>query len=70
MKRTVKSADCGVAKAFGLTGEGTESGVDVGVRQREHVELWDGGGGLLLVTYRYIYIYSEGGMGLWCLRCR
>lgn len=37
MNGTVKSADCGTAKALGLTREGTESGVDVSIRQGEHV---------------------------------
>lgn len=37
IKGTVKATDGEAAKALSLAGEGTEGGVDVGVRQRKHV---------------------------------
>lgn len=38
----MEAADGEAAKAFGLGGEGAESGVDVGVRKRKHVGIGSG----------------------------
>jgi len=39
IKRTMKSPDSGAAKAFSLSGEGTERDVSVNVRQSGHVDV-------------------------------
>lgn len=49
IKSTVKSTNGAAAESLGVGGEGAESGVDVGVRQREHVAVVVGIGSRRLV---------------------